>query len=80
MNYILEKRLYHNKYLSQKEKNMKTRARVLNDFNKYMKMVLKEEPDFNFGAYYEASPFYAHTVEVKGSTISKLKDIINCIL
>ena len=80
MNYILEKRLYHNKYLAQKEKNMKTRARVLNDFNKYMKVVLKEEPDFNFGAYYEASPFYAHTVEVSGSTVHKIKDIINCIL
>lgn len=80
MNYILEKQLYHNKYLNKKEKNIKTRARVLNDFNKYMKVVLKAEPDFNFGAYYEDSPFYAHTIEVKGSTVAKLKDIINYIL
>lgn len=80
MNYILEKKLYHNKYLKNKEKNIKTRARVLNDFNKYMKVVLKAEPDFNFGAYYEQSPFYAHTVEIKGSTVSKLKDIISYIL
>lgn len=80
MNYILERRLYHNKYLSNKEKNMKTRARVLNDFSKYLKYVLDKEPNFNFSEYYEKSIFYPHTVEVKRSTILKLKDIINYIL
>lgn len=80
MNYILERRLYHNKSLSNKEKNMKTRARVLNDFNKYIKYVLEKEPNFNFSEYYEKSVFYPHTVEVKSGTILKLKDIINYIL
>ena len=80
MNYILERRLYHNKSLSNKEKNMKTRARVLNDFNKYLKYVLEKEPNFNFAEYYEKSIFYPHTVEVKKYTILKLKDIINYIL
>jgi hypothetical protein len=80
MNYILERRLYHNKSLSNKEKNIKTRARVLNDFNKYLKYVLEKEPDFNFGEYYEQSVFYPHTIEVKHHTILKLKDIIKDIL
>lgn len=80
MNYILERRLYHNKYLSNKEKNIKTRARVLNDFNKYFKYVLEKEPDFNFSEYYEKSIFYPHTIEVKSDTIITLKDIINYIL
>lgn len=80
MNYILERRLYHNKSLSNKEKNIKTRARVLNDFNKYLKYVLEKEPKFNFGEYYEKSIFYPHTVEVKADTILKLKDIISYIL
>ena len=80
MNYVLERRLYHNKSLSNKEKNMKTRARVLNDFNKYIKYVLEKEPNFNFSEYYEKSVFYPHTVEVKSGTILKLKDIINYIL
>lgn len=80
MNYILEKRLYHNKFLINKEKNMKTRARVLNDFNKYIKVVLNKEPNFNFGKYYEQSQFYPHTIEVKGSTVNAIKDIINYIL
>ena len=80
MNYILERRLYHNKSLSNKEKNIKTRARVLNDFNKYIKYVLEKEPNFNFSEYYEKSIFYPHTVEVKSGTILKLKDVINYIL
>lgn len=80
MNYVLERRLYHNKSLSNKEKNMKTRARVLNDFNKYIKYVLEKEPNFNFSEYYEKSVFYPHTVEVKSGTILKLKDIISYIL
>lgn len=80
INYILEKKLYSNNFLTNKTKNMKTRARVLNDFNKYIKIVLKEDPSFNFAAYYEQSPFYANTIEVKGSTIYKLKDLVDYIL
>lgn len=80
MNYILGKKLYHNKFLMNKEKNMKTRARVLNDFNKYIKVVLKAQPDFNFGEYYEQSPFYPHTIEITGSTVNAVKDVFRYIL
>ena len=80
MNYILGKKLYHNKFLMNKEKNMKTRARVLNDFNKYIKVVLAAQPNFNFGEYYEQSPFYPHTVEVTGSTVNAVKDVFKYIL
>lgn len=80
MNYVLERRLYHNKSLKDKEKNMKTRARVLNDFDKYIKYVLEKEPKFNFSEYYENSIFHPHTVEVKAGTILKLKDVISYIL
>lgn len=80
INYILERRLYHNRFLKDKEKNIKTRARVLNDFKKYINYVLEKEPDFNFAEYYEQSVFYPHTIQVKNSTLLKLKDIINYIL
>ena len=80
MNYILERKLYHNHFIKNKEKNMKTRARVLNDFNKYIKVVLKHQPEFNFAEYYEQSPFYANTIEIKGSTINKIKNIFDYIL
>jgi hypothetical protein len=80
MNYTLEKKLYHNKLLPKKNEYIKTRARILNDFNKYLKYVLDKDKKFNFGEYYEQSPFYANTIEVKGSTIGQVKDIIKYIL
>lgn len=80
MNYILERRLYHNKYLKNKEKNIKTRARVLNDFKKYIKVIMNKDPMFNFAEYYEKSIFYPHTVEVTSSTMMYMKDIIKHIL
>ena len=80
MNYILEKKIYHNTILNNKEKNIKTRARILNDFNKYLKVVLKKNSNFNFSKYYEDTPFYPHTVEIKASTISNLKNVITSIL
>ena len=80
MNYVLEQKLYHNKNLKNKEENIKTRARILNDFNKYLKYISSKEKDFNFSEYYESSPFYIHTVEIPKSSISKIKNIISYIL
>ena len=80
MNYILQRRIFGNPLLPNKEKNIKTRARVLNDFDKYMDIVLVKEPNFNFAKYYEDSQFYPHTIEVKKTTIDKFKDVVSYIL
>lgn len=80
INYILEKRIYSNKFSSNKSDYIKTRARVLNDFNKYLKIVLAKDNNFNFAKYYEDSPFYHNTIEVKNTTLSSIKKIINSIL
>lgn len=80
MNYLLEKRINNNKFKNNKDKNIKTRARILNDFNKYIKIILKKDSTFNFAQYYEASPFYANTIEIKKGTIKGLKSLINYIL
>ena len=80
MNYILEKKLYHNKILMNKKKNIDTRARILNDFNKYLKYVNKRDKSFNFSEYYEKSPFYAHTIRVPKETLGQLKNVISYIL
>ena len=45
MNYLLEKKIYSNKYKKKKDANIKVRARILNDFNKYMKSLLKINPN-----------------------------------
>ena len=79
MNYILESRLYHNKILSNKEKNIKTRARILNDFNKYLKYVLSKDKSFNFAEYYESSPFYAHTYKITKPTVLAVGDLTKYI-
>lgn len=80
MNYLLEKRIAMNK----KTKDINTRARVLNDFNKYLKVVLRNQTKFNFSEYYEQSPFYHNTLEVDGGTIKytndKLKQILSLML
>lgn len=80
MNYLLEKKIYNSKFKNTKEKNIKTRARILNDFNKYMKMVLNSDHNFNFSKYYEESPFYANTIEIKSGTIKGVKSLMNYIL
>lgn len=80
MNYKLEKKIYSNKFKSKRDENIKTRARILNDFNKYLNKILKNDPSFNFAKYYEDSIFYANTVEIKNSTLKSIKDIISYIL
>ena len=80
MNYMIEKQLYHNKMLDYKNKNIKTRAKILNDFNSYMNYVGSQEPNFNFSEYYESSPYYHNTIEIKSSTIGKIKDIITFLV
>lgn len=80
MNYLLEKKIYSNKYKKKKDANIKVRARILNDFNKYMKSLLKINPNFNFSQYYESSPFYTNTIQIDNGTVKGIKSLINCIL
>lgn len=80
MNYILEKRIYNKLYAKYKDSNIKTRARVLNDFNKYMKVVLKAEPSFNFSEYYEGTQFYHNSLSISGGTIKSAISIIKSVL
>ena len=45
-----------------------------------MKVILNKEPNFNFALYYEGTPFYPNTIEVKKGTVKGIKNLINCIL
>ena len=47
---------------SKRKKLLDLRARVLNDFRKYLQLVMEVEPNFNFNEYY--SPYYDGSVEV----------------
>ena len=45
------------------------RARVLNDFKKYLKILLESEPDFDFGNYFKSSEYYDANITIDNSTL-----------
>jgi hypothetical protein len=45
------------------------RARVLNDFKKYFKVVLDAEPDFDFNDYFKKSEYNNATIVIDKSII-----------
>lgn len=64
---LMEKKIYDkdkpNKDL------IKVRARYLNDFKKYLKIVVANDPSFNFGEYYEQSPFNDAMIQIDKNTL-----------
>lgn len=65
---LLEKKIYkQGKDKSMKE--LKVRARFLNDFKKYLKIVTSNDPNFNFTEYYEQSPFNDALIKIDNSTL-----------
>lgn len=66
INNLLEKDIYLNKDVIN---NSKCRSRVLNDFNTYLKLILKIEPEFNFTKYYNDTPFSNATMKIRSSTL-----------
>lgn len=75
MNTILEKKI-HKPSCKDKEKLINLRSRILNDFKKYLKVILKEEPDFNFTDYFNNSPYSDTNIKMDKRTALELVDII----
>lgn len=79
---LLEKKIYK----QGKEKSveeLKVRARFLNDFKKYLKLVVANDKTFNFAEYYERSPFNDAIIQIDNSTLKygwkALKQILGTI-
>lgn len=79
MNSLLESKIYKTKADKRSDLH-KARAKILNDFKKYLDLVLAEDGDFNFTEYFDNSPYSdavyklsKHTLKYTASTI---KDII----
>ena len=68
MNTLLEDKIKNSKG-SEKQEYTKTRTRILNDFNKYLKIVLKEDKKFNFNRYYKNTPYGDDRVRIRNSTL-----------
>lgn len=58
-----------------RKKLVDTRARVLNDFNKYLKYIQKHDKSFNFGEYIKSTPFDPDSLMVKKSTLFSAIDL-----
>ena len=54
----------------------KSKANITNDFQYYMKEVMKKEPEFNFTEYFESSPFNKALVKINNTTISFITNLI----
>ena len=67
LNLILERKIYKNKKPEKEYHDM--RARILNDFNKYLKIVNKAEPDFDFTSGYEESPYSDAAIKINSHTL-----------
>lgn len=65
---LLEKKIY-NKDKKKVEDELKVRARFLNDFKKYLNIIISNEKTFNFAQYYEQSPFNDALIQIDKSTL-----------
>lgn len=70
INFQIEKKI---KKMKKEDENYKKfvdlRARVLNDFKKYFKIVLEKEPDFDFAAYFQKSEYYNGNIIIDNSIL-----------
>jgi len=69
LNVLLEKKIYDKNNQKDKDDIHKVRARILNDFNKYLKIVTKDDKEFNFTQYYESTPFSDATIKIDNHTL-----------
>lgn len=78
----IEEKLHGNKELPQEEMKYlyKIRAKILNDIKTNIKVILKDEPEFNFSEFYDTSPFSKATTKVDKSLLKFAGAIIRSIL
>ena len=78
----IEEKIYGTKNLSSSQRStlFKARAKIIGDFKKYINVVLKYDPHFDFGTYYENSPYSNDTYRVSGQTISGILKLVKTIM
>lgn len=85
LNLLLVDKLYSKKLTEVERKDyVNARARILNDFTKYLNVVLKHDESFIFEEYYSNSPFSNATTKVNNSTLKYTgkiaKGLVNLLL
>ena len=70
LNIIIERKLNNSKTKNDKKKELtKVRARILNDFKKYLKVIINIQEDFNFTEYFKKSDYNNKTISIDNSTL-----------
>lgn len=69
INNRIESDIYSENKTIPRKKLVDIRSRVLNDFNKYMQVVMKKDKQFNFANYYKKSPFSDESITIKAPTL-----------
>ena len=84
MNILIEKRLYTKNRTKQIEERLpyyyKTRAHILNDFNKYIAEILENDPEFDFREYYKTTPFDKSILKVSKGFLKTIWDYLTRLL
>ena len=68
INIKIEKKL-HSKFRKNKKELLDIRARVLNDFKKYLTKILSIQSDFSFSDYYKNSEYYDSSISIDKNTL-----------
>ena len=78
----IEEKLYGTRSLSSSKRKdlFKVRAMIIGDFKKYMEVVQRSEKNFDFGTYFENSPYSKSTYRISGSTIHGLLKLVKDVL
>ena len=77
INYKLENKIDKTK---DRKKLMDIRARVLNDFNKYIKVINSVDNSFNFSEYIKSTPYNPDNISISRSTIDGSIDVIKKLI
>ena len=73
LNLLCERRI--NKYKGNDKKaqqlkvNRDTRARILNDFKKYLKLIIEHDKSFDFASYFKKSPYNDRSIFINKDTL-----------
>lgn len=78
----IETKIYKGTKLHAEEKKqlINTRALIINDFKKYMKVVLEKDPSFNFEQYYKESEFNNAVFKISKFTLKGITALVKELL
>lgn len=76
LNNIIEKKLKKCKDTTEKKELTDLRARILNDYKTYFKIVCSADPEFDFEKYLKSTDYYDKTITIDNTTVKYTGSLI----